>query len=286
MSFWELLLIILGSVFGALALISGFVYIITRNHKKPMFPSHKQRNMTSSGKLRSTNGLKVSTRLKMAKSEDTLEILLKNHKKAEINNNRVQTAGIRTLPAVSEPVENKTNIAGAARRASAETAMTQKSRPARVSGAFPPDIADRKIGPENTAVSISDRNYKYRELVTNTFYVESKKTQARFMESKIYKELELNFKIAKTLGTGTLVPFQTNSWDSEQANHIEPEFEEMRNEISEAYVDIRLANSVIWLSNEVGQRSSDLDKGYGQLCGKIAGQLKQILSSLNDRKQS
>lgn len=88
-------------------------------------------------------------------------------------------------------------------------------------------------------------------------------------------EVEANLAIATTPWTGNLLAFQTKVWDN---NHeVSPNSKE---ELTEAYADIRLANNIVWLSTEVGRRSKELDEGYLSLRAKIAERLNQTLPTL------
>ena len=43
------------------------------------------------------------------------------------------------------------------------------------------------------------------------------------------------------------------------------------------YVDISLANNVVWLATEIGHRSKELDESYMKLCSGIAERIKGII---------
>jgi hypothetical protein len=48
-------------------------------------------------------------------------------------------------------------------------------------------------------------------------------------------------------------------------------------ELKEAYIDIRLANNIVWLVTEMGASSKDFEASYLRLCGKIAERLNKVL---------
>ena len=102
-------------------------------------------------------------------------------------------------------------------------------------------------------------------------------------KSDIFKELEANLEIAITPWSGKLTLFQTTFWDSDNIK-TDSNLLEFHEDITQVYIDIRLANSIVWLSNEVGHRSEDLDESYKQLCIKIAERLKKIIPSLEKIK--
>ena len=65
------------------------------------------------------------------------------------------------------------------------------------------------------------------------------------------------------------MPFATQSWNEKhEGNSILPEY--LQNKLSEAYLEIEVANSIVWLWNDLGSRNPDLKKRYAELCIKIA----------------
>ena len=48
-------------------------------------------------------------------------------------------------------------------------------------------------------------------------------------------------------------------------------------DLTQAYLDMRLANTIVSLSDVVGSVSPDLKKAYLQLCNKIADHLKSVM---------
>ena len=50
----------------------------------------------------------------------------------------------------------------------------------------------------------------------------------------------------------------------------------LREDLTQAYVDMRLANSIVWLSTEIGHRSKNLDENYVKMCTNIAERLDRI----------
>jgi len=103
--------------------------------------------------------------------------------------------------------------------------------------------------------------------------------QDELSKSDIIKELETNLAIATTPWSDKILPFQTSSWDSGHgegeallAPHI--------HEIIQLYIDIGLANNIVWMATEIGHRSKELDESYIRLCTNIAERAKKILSIL------
>jgi hypothetical protein len=48
-------------------------------------------------------------------------------------------------------------------------------------------------------------------------------------------------------------------------------------DLIQLYVDISLANNVVWLATEIGHRSKELDESYMKLCSGIAERIKGII---------
>ncbi len=92
-------------------------------------------------------------------------------------------------------------------------------------------------------------------------------------------EVKNNLAIAAQPGTDTLFPFRTNVWDT---NHGEVDSlaADVQEELSQAYVDMRLANDIVWLATEVGRRSQGLDEGYIRLCSQITAHLDKVMPAL------
>lgn len=97
---------------------------------------------------------------------------------------------------------------------------------------------------------------------------------AQTENSGILAELISNLAIATTPLNGKLLLFQTKYWDN---NHeiIATLHNNYKEELTQAYTDIRLANVIVWLSNDLGHTSPDLEQSYLQLCTKIAGSFRK-----------
>ena len=93
--------------------------------------------------------------------------------------------------------------------------------------------------------------------------------------SDLIEEINNNLKIATGPWTGKLIPFQTHIWDTRQdlVNAVPASLKE---HLAQAYTDIRLANSVVWLSMELGRRSDNLIQSYMKLRTSIATELSQV----------
>ncbi len=92
---------------------------------------------------------------------------------------------------------------------------------------------------------------------------------------ELITEIENNHRTATEPWAGKLLPFQTSVWDTNPGElHILPE--NLREDLTQAYTDMRLANSIVWLSAELGRRSHNLDENYMKLCTNIAERLNKI----------
>jgi hypothetical protein len=98
------------------------------------------------------------------------------------------------------------------------------------------------------------------------------KTVSHFENSELFLEIETNIATAKAQWTGKLLPFQTSAWDS-SLYEVDSLPAGKLNDLNEAYVDIRLANELVWLSEVVGHIGKEIKESYVKLCSNIAERL-------------
>jgi uncharacterized protein YneF (UPF0154 family) len=101
--------------------------------------------------------------------------------------------------------------------------------------------------------------------------------QLKSEEIGLFAEVEINFRIATKPGLGKLLPFQTTVWDN-NPNDIFRLPQNLQEDLTEAYVDMRLANNIFWLAMNLGHISSNLQNNYIDLCTKIATRLRNMMS--------
>jgi len=95
----------------------------------------------------------------------------------------------------------------------------------------------------------------------------------------LFAEVEKNHRIATEPWTGELRPFQTDVWDASQAE-THKLTANLQEDLIQAYVDMHLANNIVWLLTELGLRSRNLDKNYMQLCASVAARLDRVTALL------
>lgn len=97
----------------------------------------------------------------------------------------------------------------------------------------------------------------------------------------LYAEIEYNRRVATGEWTGQLQSFQTHAWDNrgDEVHTLPPE---VRTELTEAYSDMALANSITWLSTEMSRRSPSLDDSYLKLRSSVATRLNKVRYELGD----
>ena len=94
-------------------------------------------------------------------------------------------------------------------------------------------------------------------------------------QSDIIKELGTNLAIATTPWSDKLLPFQTSCWDS-RPEEDEPLLTTYFGDLIQLYIDVGLANNIVWMATEFGHRSKELDESYMKLSASIAGRIKEI----------
>lgn len=106
------------------------------------------------------------------------------------------------------------------------------------------------------------------------------KGDKQFDKSDLAIELEANLAIATKPLVDKLLPFQNSFYDS-TCGENELIFINNRRELIQLYVDINLANNLVWLSTEFGYRSKEIDESYVMLCDSITNRINDIMSSNN-----
>ena len=101
----------------------------------------------------------------------------------------------------------------------------------------------------------------------------------------LYAEIEYNRRLATGEWAGQLQSFQTHAWDN-RGDEVHSLPAEVRTELTEAYSDMALANSITWLSTEMARRSPSLDDSYLKLRGSVATRLNKVRYQLGDLAHS
>jgi hypothetical protein len=149
--------------------------------------------------------------------------------------------------------------------------VAQISRPEPLVERYIPIMA---TDPAKQTVPSQDKVEEYLNLRKTTPAPPIKKSEA-------LTELEINLAIASKPITDKLVSFRTAAWNTKRSefNNLE---KELLGELTEAYVDMLLANNLVWLGSELGRESPDLNSGYLKLSNKIAERLQRIMPSIRD----
>jgi len=74
----------------------------------------------------------------------------------------------------------------------------------------------------------------------------------------------------------------SNSLLDAKLEKVEPSLMSHLQDLIQLYVDISLANNVVWLETEIGHRSKELDESYIKLCSGIAQRIKGIVPAINE----
>lgn len=112
-------------------------------------------------------------------------------------------------------------------------------------------------------------------------YLETKRSAAavKTATSPALQELESNLAIATN--PSNLVNFKVESWNTKRSEFNAVNADLMA-ELVEAYVDMMLANNVVWLVTELGRESPHLKDSYTQLSIKVAQRLQRIMPAVRD----
>ena len=101
--------------------------------------------------------------------------------------------------------------------------------------------------------------------------------------SQLIAEIERNVGVAPQSLGEKLQPLETRVWDASQ-HEFEGLPEKLRKDLQKVYSDIRMVNSIVWLSTELGRQTPDLENNYLNLCASINEGLGRIKEAGWDSK--
>jgi hypothetical protein len=89
-------------------------------------------------------------------------------------------------------------------------------------------------------------------------------------------ELQNNLSIAARPVTDNLINFKLDIWRTRRSE-FNVVSNDLMEELKEAYVDMTLANNIVWLVNELGRDTQNLKDSYIKLCNKVSERLERIM---------
>jgi hypothetical protein len=90
------------------------------------------------------------------------------------------------------------------------------------------------------------------------------------------KELEDNLSVAARPAGDKLLKFQTEIWDLKQSEFQSAHVPFLA-ELDQLYVDMQLANNLVWLVADLGHDNPDFKAGYTDLKNRITLRLKRVI---------
>jgi hypothetical protein len=90
--------------------------------------------------------------------------------------------------------------------------------------------------------------------------------------------------IAKLPMSEKLASFKTDVWNT-QRSEFNLTSSQLLSELTEAYVDMLLANNIVWLVTELGRDSKDLRESYSDLKKKVTERLERILPQVKESQK-
>ncbi len=100
----------------------------------------------------------------------------------------------------------------------------------------------------------------------------------QFESSSLLAEIKTNIATAKAPWRGKPISFQTAAWDH-RPTELDSLLAGTMEELGEAYVYIRLANRLVWLSEDLGRSSQEIQDNYLKMCKNIAERLDRVMLS-------
>ena len=100
---------------------------------------------------------------------------------------------------------------------------------------------------------------------------------------RLLAELEKNHGLSIESRPDKLVPFQTDIWD---ASPDVPNIltSSLKWELTQAYLDMYMANNIIWFLKEFDVESPVLSEQYKEMCDRIAASLSKVIPILKTAK--
>lgn len=92
-------------------------------------------------------------------------------------------------------------------------------------------------------------------------------------------ELEKNHELSIEPRPDKLLPFQIHTWEMSQ-DGLHMLSASLLGELAQVYLDMSLANNIIWFLNEFDRKSPNLDDQYVKMCTQINTRLDSIMPLL------
>lgn len=99
---------------------------------------------------------------------------------------------------------------------------------------------------------------------------------------RLLLELEKNHELAIKSKPDQLVPFQTDTWDAspDVANMLTGN---LKRELTQAYLDMSVANDLVWFLEELDIKRPLFDAHYTKMCDRISTSLSKVIPVLKNR---
>ena len=289
MVLWQEILIVLGCIVAGFMIGLLLMFLFRRKKLKSYSLVNKESDSIKTEGFKDTVATLSNNNMnKLSMDEDPLEVLVKNYKNSiNTENSKQPVTALVTLSnqqLVEEPKKFSEQIISQepAIINRKNTLVTEEPKKTSTPGALKAsEITGQKTTPvvENQKVFLEPNKLEPEILQpVNMTPIERQKESPN---SGLIKELETNLAIATIPWANKLIPFQTKYWYAKQGES-ELLLTSHYKELMPLYVDMGLANNIVWLATEIGHRSKGLDESYIKLCSGIADGLKRIMSSLNE----
>ena len=293
MTWWQIVLIILASISGGLLIGGLLTYLAARFLKRPLlerlFLKKRETTVVVDEPLKSitpdllaelTNKRETTAVTEESLKPITPDLLAGLIKKRETLEQQAKEQAKREAEAAkkarqAEKQQRKEAEQQAKEQAKREVEAAKKSREAekqqiKEAEQQAKEQAKREVELARMTTEAGEREGKGSEVVG---------APVKPKPPNLAAEVENNRQIATQPWTGKLLPFETGVWDTSR-DGVPTLPANLGEDLTQAYVDMRLANSIVWLATELGRRSQNLDDNYMKLCTNITTRLDKILPLL------
>lgn len=135
-----------------------------------------------------------------------------------------------------------------------------------------PAIDETRVGSQTAPVRVQQAQPVQTETRTASISVNRK-------PDSVLSEIEANLAIASRPTSSPLVNYQTDIWNTRR-NEFSVLGQEILRDLTEAYVDMLLANNIVWLVTELKRDSKELSSSYFRLSAKVAERLQRAMLAI------
>jgi hypothetical protein len=264
---WQWTFIVLGLSVAAVLAGLGLAYFILRAQKKPWPFGWPVLNKADSFPVIQTQIFSSTQAVAPREGSNA------DGRKTDSSSKKKRDPIKKPEETIAQYIQSRTPPTPSSESVRAPTPPLPRSEPVRVPQ--PRKVEPRRVPPPPKAEPARAAAPKVEPLRA----IAPKVEPVRGPKSDLLREVEGNLTIAATAVRGKLMPFHSDALNLNRTRLLALS-SEIQEDIGEAYTDMRLANTLVWLSKDMGRQSGEMESGYLELCGKISERLARAVPGL------